>query len=243
MSWPGARWITRWAPGWSGRRCGESMARSCRLPSTPWPRSRKRSACAGAETSAFGIDPLVAVAVDVTHATDHPNINKKTAGDVTLGGGPTISRGPNFNPVVVEKLIEAAEALDMPVQMEAAGRGTGTDANAIQLTRARGCHGAGQRPVALHAHTLRGRRARRRRRGRHLVGRVRESTLTGRRLHAVETVDTSESRQLGGIGIRSQAAGVRTMCAGTSLIARSAPKRIGREQKHLSIAGHVRQGR
>ena len=90
----------------------------------------------GAETSAFGIDPLVAVAVDVTHATDHPNINKKTAGDVTLGGGPTISRGPNFNPVVVEKLIEAAEALDMPVQMEAAGRGTGTDANAIQLTRA-----------------------------------------------------------------------------------------------------------
>ena len=69
----------------------------------------------GAETSAFGIDPLVAVAVDVTHATDHPNINKKTAGDVTLGGGPTISRGPNFNPVVVEKLIEAAEALDMPV--------------------------------------------------------------------------------------------------------------------------------
>ena len=90
----------------------------------------------GAETSAFGIDPLVAVAVDVTHATDHPNINKKTAGDVTLGGGPTISRGPNFNPVVVEKLIEAAEALDMPYQMEAAGRGTGTDANAIQLTRA-----------------------------------------------------------------------------------------------------------
>ena len=90
----------------------------------------------GAETSAFGIDPLAAVAVDVTHATDHPNINKKTAGDVTLGGGPTISRGPNFNPVVVEKLIEAAEALDMPVQMEAASRGTGTDANAIQLTRA-----------------------------------------------------------------------------------------------------------
>ena len=78
----------------------------------------------------------MAIAVDVTHATDHPNINKKTAGDVTLGGGPTISRGPNFNPVVVAKLIEAAEALEMPYQLEAAGRGTGTDANAIQLTRA-----------------------------------------------------------------------------------------------------------
>ncbi len=90
----------------------------------------------GAETSAYGLAPQVAVAVDVTHATDHPNVDKKTAGDVTLGGGPTISRGPNFNPVVVDKLIEAAEALDMPWQLEAAARGTGTDANAIQLSRA-----------------------------------------------------------------------------------------------------------
>ena len=90
----------------------------------------------GATTSAFSIDPQVAIAVDVTHATDHPNTQKKTAGDVTLGGGPTISRGPNFNPIVVDKLVEAAEALDMPYQLEAAGRGTGTDANAIQLTRA-----------------------------------------------------------------------------------------------------------
>ena len=90
----------------------------------------------GAETSAYGINPDVAIAVDVTHATDHPNITKQTAGDVKLGGGPTISRGPNFNPRVVEKLIEAAEALDIPYQIEAASRGTGTDANAIQLSRA-----------------------------------------------------------------------------------------------------------
>jgi len=90
----------------------------------------------GAETSAYGINPTVAIAVDVTHATDHPNIKKQTAGDVKLGGGPTISRGPNFNPRVVEKLIEAAEALGLPYQLEAASRGTGTDANAIQLSRA-----------------------------------------------------------------------------------------------------------
>ena len=89
----------------------------------------------GAETSAYGINPAVAIAVDVTHATDHPNITKQTAGDVKLGGGPTISRGPNFNPIVVDKLIEAAESLDIPYQLEAASRGTGTDANAIQLSR------------------------------------------------------------------------------------------------------------
>ena len=51
----------------------------------------------GATTSTFGIDPLVGVAVDVTHATDHPNVN--TAGD-SLDGGPVITRGANVNPVV-----------------------------------------------------------------------------------------------------------------------------------------------
>ena len=90
----------------------------------------------GAETSAYSINPDVAVAVDVTHATDHPNITKQTAGDVKLGGGATISRGPNFNPLVVEKLIEAAESIGISYQLEAAPRGTGTDANAIQLARA-----------------------------------------------------------------------------------------------------------
>ena len=89
----------------------------------------------GATTSAFGVDPLVGVAVDVTHATDHPNVNKVTAGDVSLTGGPVITRGANVNPVVERLLMESAEALDMKVQVEAEPRGTGTDANTIQLTR------------------------------------------------------------------------------------------------------------
>lgn len=90
----------------------------------------------GATTSAFGVNPTVAIAVDVTHATDHPNVNKVTAGDVSLTGGPVITRGANVNPVVERLLMESAETLDMKIQVEAEPRGTGTDANTIQLTRA-----------------------------------------------------------------------------------------------------------
>jgi tetrahedral aminopeptidase len=89
----------------------------------------------GAHTSAFGIDPQVGIAVDVTHATDCPTMDKTQNGDLKLGGGPVIARGPNMNPIVVERLRAAADAADIVVQWEAIGRGTGTDANAIQLAR------------------------------------------------------------------------------------------------------------
>lgn len=90
----------------------------------------------GATTSAFGIDPQVAIATDVTHATDYPGVNKKAVGDIKLGGGPVIARGPNFNPHVFELLVETAEKNDIPYQIVGITRGSGTDANAIQLTRA-----------------------------------------------------------------------------------------------------------
>jgi tetrahedral aminopeptidase len=90
----------------------------------------------GAKTSAFGVDPHVGIAVDVTFATDCPTIEKKEEGDVSLGKGPVISRGPNFNPKVVERLITAADAAGIPYQLAAAGRPPGTDANAMQINRA-----------------------------------------------------------------------------------------------------------
>jgi endoglucanase len=89
----------------------------------------------GATTSAYGVNPHVGVAVDVTHATDCPTIDKTQEGDVKLGGGPVIYRGPNMNPVVVERLRAAAETAKITVQWGACGRGTGTDANAMQLAR------------------------------------------------------------------------------------------------------------
>ncbi len=90
----------------------------------------------GARTSSFGIDPQVGVAVDVTFATDCPTIEKKEEGDIRLGKGPVVYRGPNMNPHVVRRLVEAAEAHQIPCQLAAAGKPTGTDANAIQINRA-----------------------------------------------------------------------------------------------------------
>jgi len=89
----------------------------------------------GAQTSSFGIDPHVGVAVDVTFATDCPTIEKKEEGDIKLGNGPVIYRGPNMNHKVVERLIRAADENEIPYQLAAEGRATGTDANAMQVNR------------------------------------------------------------------------------------------------------------
>ncbi len=89
----------------------------------------------GATTSAYGIDPTVGIAVDVTHATDTPGNDKKQLGDTKLGGGPVLFRGPNINPRVFERLQEAAKEKEIAVQVRGAPRATGTDANAIQLSR------------------------------------------------------------------------------------------------------------
>ena len=78
----------------------------------------------------------VGVAVDVTHATDCPTIEKKEEGDIALGKGPVIERGPNMNPKVVRRLFEVAKAHEIPVQVSASGKATGTDANSIQVSRA-----------------------------------------------------------------------------------------------------------
>ena len=90
----------------------------------------------GARTSAYGIDPQVGIAVDVTHATDCPTIEKKHEGDIALGKGPVIYRGPNMNPRVVQRLIKAAEEFSIPYQIGASGRASPTDANSIQVNRA-----------------------------------------------------------------------------------------------------------
>jgi endoglucanase len=89
----------------------------------------------GAKTSAFNVNPDVAIAVDVTVATDYPGVPKNQIGDIKLGGGPVLAVGPNLNPVVVDMLKEVAKEEGIEVQIEAISRGTPTDANVIQLTR------------------------------------------------------------------------------------------------------------
>lgn len=89
----------------------------------------------GATTSAYGVNPDVAIAFDVTHATDYPGIDKTKHGDFVCGGGPVIARGPNINPLVYERLVAAAEKEGIPYQIEAEPSVTGTDARAIQVAR------------------------------------------------------------------------------------------------------------
>jgi endoglucanase len=90
----------------------------------------------GARGAAFGLDPDAAIAVDVTHATDTPGVSKNENGDHALGSGPVIKRASNLSPVVSDGLIATAESEEIPYTLEADSRSTGTDADAIQFTRA-----------------------------------------------------------------------------------------------------------
>ena len=91
----------------------------------------------GARTSAFGIDPHVGIAVDVGHASDYAGgeKEKRKLGDVRVGNGPILCRGPNINSKVQRGLEAVAKARKIPYQMQAEPRATGTDANAMQLNR------------------------------------------------------------------------------------------------------------
>jgi len=89
----------------------------------------------GATTSCYSIAPDIGFAVDVTFATDFPTMDKKS-GAISLGKGPAVSRGPNFNPALFRLICKTAEKNKCPYQVEPAPRGTGTDANQMQLSRA-----------------------------------------------------------------------------------------------------------
>jgi len=90
----------------------------------------------GARTAAFEVRPDVAVAVDVTHATDAPGVDEKEIGSHPLGSGPVIGRGSTLSPKVFELLVETAEAEGIEYSISASGRGTSTDADVLQISRA-----------------------------------------------------------------------------------------------------------
>jgi endoglucanase len=89
----------------------------------------------GALTTSYSLQPDLAIAVDVTHATDAPGIEEKEQGRHHLGG-PVLGRGSTLSPQIFEMLAEVAEREDIPYTIEASGRATHTDADAIQISRA-----------------------------------------------------------------------------------------------------------
>ena len=89
----------------------------------------------GGTTSSYGVNPDVGIVVEVTHATDCPDVEHNGIGRVELGKGPVIARGANINPALFNLLVETAKAESIPIQIIGVPRATGTDANVMQLSR------------------------------------------------------------------------------------------------------------
>lgn len=89
----------------------------------------------GARSAAFALEPDAALVVDVTFATDVPDVPKKEVGEHKLGGGPVLSRGSATNAAVFDRLVAEAEGRDIPYSVQAAPRATRTDADGIFLVR------------------------------------------------------------------------------------------------------------
>jgi putative aminopeptidase FrvX len=90
---------------------------------------------AGARTSAYSLNPDVAIVVDGTFATDQPGIELGETTKHPLGSGPAIERGASLHPKVFELLYETAEAEGIPFTVSTSGRNTGTDADAVNMAR------------------------------------------------------------------------------------------------------------
>jgi endoglucanase len=95
--------------------------------------SQEEIGCRGARAVATGVKADFAIAVDVGHATDHPECDNRRFGENLLGGGPIITRGANANPLMFKKLLEIAKKEKIPYQIEADPRPTSTDGRELQM--------------------------------------------------------------------------------------------------------------
>ena len=90
----------------------------------------------GARAAAYSLDPHLALAIDVTPATDVPGGDPRRAGPIELGMGAMIARGPTLNKHVTDLLGSVAEENGIAHAWEIYSRTTSTDADEIHLTRA-----------------------------------------------------------------------------------------------------------
>ena len=89
----------------------------------------------GAITAGYSINPEMCIAIDTTHATDYPGIDKRCNGDIRLGDGPSIPIGGNFNRSLQSGLRQIAIDNSIAFQLEAIPGNSGTDIAEIQLSR------------------------------------------------------------------------------------------------------------
>ncbi len=85
----------------------------------------------GAEMIARRIKPDVAIITDVTHDTSTPMINKFIEGETWCGKGPSLSFGPAVHNMLLRFVQDVAEERNIPVQLRAVSRSTGTDTDSF----------------------------------------------------------------------------------------------------------------
>jgi len=90
----------------------------------------------GAAMGAFRWDPDVVLVVDVTNATDFPDVEVKLRNEIKMGAGPCLRVGPSCHPKVVERLEQVAEKQHIKLQRVPIPGRSGTNANAIYPARA-----------------------------------------------------------------------------------------------------------
>ncbi len=101
--------------------------------------------CRGAITSSYTIEPDAAVAIDVTPATDCPQMDKRELSDISLGKGLVISRGAPANRILENGLKATADKAKIKYQLEAAPNYSATDADSIQVSR----HGVATETISV----------------------------------------------------------------------------------------------
>ena len=98
--------------------------------------AQEETTFAGARTSSFALEPDLAIVVDVTFATDQPGIELGSMTKHPMGSGPVIARGTTLHPAISELLYDVATENEISFTMESLGRATGTDADAVHISRA-----------------------------------------------------------------------------------------------------------
>ena len=111
-----ARWTTGSAATWRSRPRGWWPRRAARRATSTRSRSTQEEITfGGARTTAYSLRPDVAIAVDVTFATDQPGLDEKEVGRHRFGSGPVLTRGSTLDPRVFELLHETGRGRGHPV--------------------------------------------------------------------------------------------------------------------------------
>lgn len=94
--------------------------------------TQEETGAAGARTAAFAVQPTHCITVDVSFGFT-PDAKRHKCGD--LGKGPMIGIAPILSRRMSERMVDIAEKAEIPYQLEVMGGATGTNADAIVVSR------------------------------------------------------------------------------------------------------------